>query len=141
MESVICQQNLVPFSTFLCGRAILAAGEDFQPVHKAWIAPLPGNTPPSSLFSCRLLLVRLNVTSVMGDQSRVYLPTCRVSGLGAFINLLTMNQNRLILTTMTLCRCDKANFAVLVLMVVPLHELQNPITCFFQGGESLYRLG
>lgn len=41
----------------------------------------------------------------------------------------------------TLCRCDKADFAVLVSVVVPLHELLHPLTGFPQRGKAFARPG
>jgi hypothetical protein len=62
-----------------------------------------------------------------------------VFGFGSGIDFHTFGKNGLVLPVVALCWGDKADFAVLVSVVVPLHELLYPLAGFFECGEAFGR--
>src|SRR5512143_469257 len=60
---------------------------------------------------------------------------------GLFVDGLTLGENRLIPSLMTLLGCDETNPAVQVDVVVTTHELPHPGTGLIQAGKALRRIG
>ena len=61
--------------------------------------------------------------------------------MGLFVDGLTLGENRLIQSLMTLLGCDETNPAVKVDVVVTPYELPHPGTGLIQAGKALCRIG
>jgi len=68
-------------------------------------------------------------------------PAPRLSSLGLFVQRLALSQQRLVQAGMALRRRDKADGAVAVFVVVPLHEIGHPVPGCRQVGKGLQRIG
>jgi len=83
----------------------------------------------------------LALTIDRGPVARVTRPAFRPRLFGSLIEPLSGRQDGAIFATVPLPRCDIADAAVAMFLVVPLHEAVDPFTCRFQAREWLAWIG
>ena len=66
-------------------------------------------------------------------------PASRIAFASFLVERVTASKQRLVLTCMTLCRRDVADAAVVVLVVVPVHEAGGPLASGIEVGKALGR--